>query len=153
MNDIFDIKTFLFWFIYSFNYLFFIWVFVFFVCFYLILNIFFNSSKINIDTKKIEIDTKKIEDDFIRERFEYLIQNIENLQRNVFYREVSVFLRNIIFRKFWDKSVFFMTLDEIEKNFKNNYNNIFKEVYLLEFDEKKEDNFKVRKEILEKIKI
>lgn len=146
MNDIFDIKTFLFWFIYSFNYLFFIWVFVFFICFYLILNIFFNSNKINIDTKKIE-------DDFVRERFEYLIKNVEILQRDVFYREVSVFLRNVIFRKFWDKSVFFMTLDEIEKNFKNNYNNIFKEVYFLEFDEKKEDNFKVRKGILEKIKI
>lgn len=146
MTDIYDIKTFLFWFIYSFDYFFIIWAIIFFIFFYLLLNFVFKS-------EKIKIDTKKIEDDFIRERLEYLIKNIENLSREIFYREVWIFLRNLIFRKFQDKSVFFMTLEEIENNFKNEYNEILKEVYYLEFNKNLEDSFKVRKKILEKIKL
>ncbi len=146
MTDIYDIKTFLFWFIYSFDYLFIIWAFVFFVWFYLLLNFVLSSKKINIDTKKIE-------DDFIRNRFEYLINNVKILEREIFYREVSIFLRNLIFKKFQDKSVFFMTLEEIQKDFKNEYNEILKEVYYLEFNKNLEDSFKVRKKILEKIKL
>lgn len=146
MTDIYDIKTFLFWFIYSFDYFFIIWAIIFFIFFYLLLSFVFKS-------EKIKIDTKKIEDDFIRERLEYLIKNIENLSREIFYREVWIFLRNLIFRKFQDKSVFFMTLEEIQKDFKNEYNEILKEVYYLEFNKNLEDNFKIRKNILEKIKL
>jgi len=120
------------------------------VLFYIFLNSFLKNEKIKFVLKNEEI--KKIEDDFIKERFEYLIKNVEILSREIFYKEVSIFLRNLIFRKFKNNSVFFMTFEEIKKTFKNEYNEILKEVYFIEFDEKKEDSFKVRKEILEKIK-
>ncbi len=52
-----------------------------------------------------------------------------------------------------DRRVFFMTLSEIEKNFKSYYFPLLKEVYYLEFNHNLEDNFEVRKKILEKIKV
>lgn len=147
MGDIYDIKTNIFWFIYSIDYLFIIWTIVFLVLFYFLVNYFFNFN--NTLIRKVE----NISDDNIKNRFKYLIENIEKLSREIFYREVSLFIKMLIYKKFKDKSVFFMTLSEIEKYFKNEYNFILKEVYYLEFNKNLEDNFKVRKGILKKIEI
>jgi len=147
MTDIYDIKTFLFWFIYSFDYLFIVWTVFFLVFFYFLLNHFFG-----IDYK-LSVKTKSISNDEIKKRFDYLVRNVENFDREIFYREVSLFLKILINKKFGDNRVFFMTLDEIQKTFKNPYNDILKEVYFLEFNDKLEDNLKLRKEILKKIEI
>lgn len=147
MTDIFDIKTFLFWFIYSIDYLFIIWVVIFFILFYFLVKYFFSID--NQLIKKVE----NITDKWVKDRFDYLVKNIEKLSREIFYREVSLFIKILIYKKFKDKSIFFMTLSEIEKNFKNSHNEILKEVYFLEFNDKLDDSVKLRREILKKIEI
>lgn len=145
MTDIFDIKTFLFWFIYSIDYLFIIWTIVFLILFYFLVRYFFS-----VDTTLIK-KVENITDKWVKDRFDYLVKNIEKLSREIFYREVSLFIKILIYKKFNDKSIFFMTLKEIEKEFKNEYNSILKEVYYLEFNPNEIDNIKIRKNILKKI--
>lgn len=147
MTDIFDIKTFIFWFLYSFDYFFIFWVVVFLVIFYLILYYFFDRKPV------VNINTEAIENEKIRKRLEYLIENIDNFSKNIFYREVGLFLRLLIYKKTQDRQIFFMTLQEIQKNFKNEYYTLLQEVYYLEFNKNLEDNFEKRKKILEKIKV
>ncbi len=147
MTDIYDIKTFLFSFLLSIDYVLIIFIVVFFVLFYILLNYFFDFKG------DIKIETKHITDNKIKLRLEYLIKNSEIFSRNIFYREVSLFIKTLIYNKFQDKSVFFMTLAEIENNFKNEYNTILKEVYYLEFDKNLEDSLILRKKILQKIKV
>lgn len=147
MTDIYDIKTFLFSFLLSLDYVLIISIIVFFVLFYVLLNYFFDFKS------DIKIETNHISDNKIKLRLEYLINNSWVFSRNIFYREVSLFIKTLIYNKFQDKSVFFMTLEEIEKNFKNEYNLILKEVYYLEFDKNLEDSLILRKKILQKIKV
>lgn len=147
MTDIYDIKTFLFSFLLSIDYVLIIFIVVFFVLFYILLNYFFDFKG------DIKIETKHITDNKIKSRLEYLIDNVWVFSRNIFYREVSLFIKTLIYNKFQDKSVFFMTLAEIENNFKNEYNTILKEVYFLEFDKNLEDSLILRKKILQKIKV
>lgn len=147
MKDIYDIQTFLFGFLYSGDYFFILFWVIFFAAFYFLLQYFFWFKwEMN---KKIE----KVEDDGLKERLRYLVDNISSMERDIFYREVGVFLKTAIYKEFQDKSVFFMTLSEIEKHFANSYNSILKEVYYLEFDGKREDSLDIRKNILKKIEV
>lgn len=147
MTDIYDIKTFLFSFLLSIDYVLIIFIIVFLSLFYVLLNYFFDFKA------DIKIETKHITDNKIKSRLEYLIDNVWVFPRNIFYREVSLFIKTLIYNKFQDKSVFFMTLEEIENNFKNEYNTILKEVYYLEFNKNLEDSLILRKKILQKIKV
>lgn len=147
MKDINDIQTFIFWFLYSGDYFFIIFWVIFFAAFYFLLQYFFWFKwEMN---KKIE----KVEDDGLKERLRYLVDNISSMERDIFYREVGIFLKTAIYKDSQDKSVFFMTLSEIEKHFQNSYNTILKEVYYLEFDGKREDSLEIRKNILKKIEV
>lgn len=146
MIDIYDIKTFLFWFIYNFDYLFFIWIFIFFICFYLFLNLFFN-----INQNKHFLKTNNITNNELKIIFNYLIENIEKFDREMFYKEVLLFLKMLINKKFNNDKIYFMTLKEIEKTFKSPYNEILRDVYFLEFNNKTNDSFEIRQNILKKI--
>lgn len=145
MIDIYDIKTITFWFLYSWDYLFLIFWIVFLVSFYFLITYFFWFQYHM--SKKIET----ISDESIRKRFAYLVENRESLPRNIFYREVSIFLKMLVYKEIKDKSIFFMTLSEIEKNIQNKYNALLKEVYYLEFDGQSEDNLEIRKNILQNL--
>lgn len=147
MTDIFDIKTFIFWFLYSGDYFFIFWVVIFFIFFYIILHYFFDRKSF------VDINTEAIENEKIRKRLEYLIENIDSFSRNIFYREVGIFLRLLIYKKTQDRQIFFMTLQEIQKKIKDEYYILLQEVYYLEFNKNLEDNFEIRKKILEKIKL
>ncbi|MDD5769675.1 MAG: hypothetical protein PHE25_01800 [Candidatus Gracilibacteria bacterium] len=146
MTDVYDIKTFLFGFIYSFDYLFIIFGIIFFVLFYLLFVYFFTLDK-GFIKQKIE---SKLENN-LENRLNYLFKNINNFSREIFYREVSLFIKMLIFKKFKDKRIFFMTLEEIQNNFKNDYNNILKEIYYFEFNPNIEDNLEIRTKILKKL--
>lgn len=147
MIDIYDIKTITFWFLYSLDYLFFIFWIVFLVSFYFLITYFFWFQYHMF--KKIET----ISDESIKKRLAYLVENRESLPRNIFYREVSLFIKMLIYKEIKDKSIFFMTLSEIEKNIQNKYNDLLKEIYYLEFDNNQIDNLEIRKNILQKIEM
>jgi hypothetical protein len=59
----------------------------------------------------------------------------------------------LIYKKFNDRKVFFMTLNEIENYYNNNYNEILRVVFYIEFNSNLDDNNLIRQEILQKIKI
>ncbi len=148
MTDIFDIKILLFSFLSSLDYVIIIFIIVFLVIFYLLLSYFFFWK-----TPVIKIQTEHISDEKIKQRLEYLVKNVNSFSRDIFYREVGLFLRMLISKQTQDRGIFFMTLSEIEKNFKSKYFSLLREVYYLEFNHNLEDNFEVRKNILEKIKV
>jgi len=148
MTDIYDIKILLFSFLSSLDYVVVIFIIVFLLFFYFLLEYFFFPQ-----SPGIKLQTEHISDEKIKQRLEYLANNAHTFSRDIFYREVGLFLRMLISKQKEDWRVFFMTLSEIEKNFKSYYFPLLKEVYYLEFNHNLEDNFEVRKKILEKIKV
>lgn len=145
MRDIYDIKMITFWFLYSTEYTCIVFWIVFLICFYLLVEYFFWFQYHM--SKKIET----IWDESLKKIFAYLRENRESIPRNIFYREVSLFIKMLVYKETKDKSIFFMTLSEIEKNIQNKYNALLKELYYLEFNEKIEDTSEIRKNILKKI--
>lgn len=148
MTDIFDIKILFFSFLSSLDYVVIIFIIVFLILFYLLLSYFFFWKP-----QVIKIQTEHISDEKVKQRLEYLVANVNNFSRDIFYREVGLFLRMLMSRQTEERWIFFMTLSEIEKNFKSKYFSLLKEVYYLEFNHNLEDSFEVRKNILEKIKV
>ena len=145
--DIYDIKTIFFWFIYSLDYFIIIFIIVFFIWFYFLLNYFLYLPRKENFKKEIIVN----DEDLMWRRLKYIQDNIANFSKEVFYREFSLFIKTLIFNVYKDKSIFFMTLDEIEKKYKSKYIEIFKEVYFLEFDKSKEDNINIRNNLLSKV--
>ncbi len=148
MTDIYDIKILLFSFLSSLDYVVIICIIVFLLFFYFLLEYFFLWKP-----PVIKIQTEHITDEKIKQRLEYLVKNAHTFSRDIFYREVGLFLRMLMSKQTENRAIFFMTLSEVEKNFKSHYFPLLKEVYYLEFNHNLEDNFEVRKNILEKIKV
>lgn len=148
MSDIYDIKTFLFWFLTSVDVSVFLGAILFFVFFYILIVAFFTPEK-----QEISIDISHIDDDFIKKRFQYILDNASHLERSIFYREVNIFLRNLIQKDTLRNDIFTLTLDEIEKNIQTSHFEVLKNTYFLQFNPSQKDWLDVRKNLLEQIKI
>lgn len=146
MVDIYDIKYKIFELFFPTIYTIFVFLIIFIFVYFFVLKNFFNDEK---NTKKEII----IKIDKIKEKIKYLEDNIEFLDRSVFYKEIDNLIRDILFKNTKNKKVYLMTLSEIKDMFWNeDFYLDFKRNYFILFDDKKDDNLTLRRDILENIK-
>ena len=150
MEDIFDIKFLNFAFLFSYEYLFLLWLIVFFGFYYLVAVKYFSLH--NSQKKEVEYNPSSQEINENEQRIQYLEKHIWDFDRGLFYREVGLFLRKCMFDIFWENQIYFMTATELVSRFPSKYQSIFFVVYKKEFDAQSEDSLEVRKEILQKIR-
>lgn len=146
MVDIYDIKYKIFELFFPTIYTIFVFLIIFIFVYFFVLKNFFNDEK---NTKKEII----IKIDKIKEKIKYLEDNIEFLDRSVFYKEIDNLIRDMLFKNTKNKKVYLMTLSEIKDMFWNeDFYLDFKRNYFILFDDKKDDNLTLRRDILENIK-
>ncbi len=150
MEDIFDIKFLDVAFLFSYEYLFLLWLIVFFGLYYFIAVKYFSLH--NSQKKVVENILSAQEMSENEQRMQYLEKHIWDFDRGLFYREVWLFLRKCMFDIFWENQIYFMTATELVWKFPSKYQSIFLVVYQKEFDSQSEDSLKIRQEILQKIR-
>lgn len=150
MTDINDIKTIIFWFIYSYKYLI-LFIFILFIVFYYyLLTKYFK--KENLKEKTIEKKEEIIEENELKNKLLELENDINILPREIFYDEILNILKDLTYKNFKDENIYTSTLKELKENYNLEYYYIFKEAYFHQFNENLEDNYDIRKNIIEETK-
>lgn len=135
MEDIYDLKEILFWFLYSIDYTILILSFLFFVFFYFTLNKFLSWK---IDNIKIEEKPKVQEikisqkDKFLQELKE-IEENINNISNKIFFDKLEMLLIKLTFEIYKDKNIFNSTLKEIGENYNLTYFSIIEKCYYFKY--------------------
>lgn len=149
MTDIYDIKQNILWLPID---LFYSVVFVlFYIFFYIILSKYLNKDKVLKEEiiEKESITKGKV--DYI-EILEEIKNKYLNSSKEIFYSKLSEVIR-LFLEENQEKPISKMTFEEIKSlNLEKNIENIIKDIYFKEFQKDIEDNYELRKKVLDEVK-